>query len=127
VSPGAVLPPILSDVLLAARGARSRMHLGLVEVSRCRRSSTIVSSRPRWCLTLVTDAVGAWTTEYYGLAVESMRAASTMRCSRTSRRHTARSAVSGSFAELGRDRNHPCPRERAEGRSTLRDKGQKLT
>ena len=28
-----------------------------------------------WCLTLVTNAVVAWTTEYYGLAVESMRAA----------------------------------------------------
>ncbi|MGO8889196.1 MAG: Tn3 family transposase [Streptosporangiaceae bacterium] len=28
-----------------------------------------------WCLTLVTNAVVAWTTEYYGLAVESLRAA----------------------------------------------------
>lgn len=28
-----------------------------------------------WCLTLVTNAVVTWTTEYYGLAVESMRAA----------------------------------------------------
>lgn len=28
-----------------------------------------------WCLTLVTYAVVAWTTEYYGLAVDSMRAA----------------------------------------------------
>jgi TnpA family transposase len=28
-----------------------------------------------WCLTLVTNAVVAWTTEYYGLAVESMRTA----------------------------------------------------
>lgn len=28
-----------------------------------------------WCLTLVTNAVITWTTEYYGLAVESMRAA----------------------------------------------------
>lgn len=28
-----------------------------------------------WCLTLVTNAVVAWTTEYYGLAIESMRAA----------------------------------------------------
>jgi len=27
-----------------------------------------------WCLTLVTNAVVAWTTEYYGLAVDSMRA-----------------------------------------------------
>lgn len=26
-----------------------------------------------WCLTLVTNAVIAWTTEYYGLAVDSMR------------------------------------------------------
>ncbi|GAP61484.1 transposase for transposon Tn1546, partial [Arthrobacter sp. Hiyo1] len=26
-----------------------------------------------WCLTLVTNSVVAWTTEYYGLAVESMR------------------------------------------------------
>lgn len=26
-----------------------------------------------WCLTLVTSSVVAWTTEYYGLAVESMR------------------------------------------------------
>lgn len=26
-----------------------------------------------WCLTLVTNAVVTWTTEYYGLAVESMR------------------------------------------------------
>lgn len=26
-----------------------------------------------WCLTLVTNAVIAWTTEYYGLAIESMR------------------------------------------------------
>ena len=28
-----------------------------------------------WCLTLATNAVIAWTTEYYGLAVESVRAA----------------------------------------------------
>jgi Tn3 transposase DDE domain-containing protein len=28
-----------------------------------------------WCLTLVTNAVVAWSTEYYGLAVEQMRAA----------------------------------------------------
>jgi len=28
-----------------------------------------------WCLTLVTNAVVAWTTEYFGLAVDSMRAA----------------------------------------------------
>ena len=28
-----------------------------------------------WCLTLVTNAVVAWTTEYYGLAIESMRTA----------------------------------------------------
>ena len=28
-----------------------------------------------WCLTLATNAVVAWTTEYYGLALESMRAA----------------------------------------------------
>ncbi|HET6503008.1 MAG TPA: Tn3 family transposase [Amycolatopsis sp.] len=28
-----------------------------------------------WCLILVTNAVATWTTEYYGLAVESMRAA----------------------------------------------------
>jgi len=28
-----------------------------------------------WCLTLVTNAVVAWTTEYYGLAMDSMRAA----------------------------------------------------
>ena len=28
-----------------------------------------------WCLTLVTNAVVAWSTEYYGLAVDSMRAA----------------------------------------------------
>ncbi|MFC0438023.1 transposase [Kutzneria buriramensis] len=28
-----------------------------------------------WCLTLVTNAVIAWTTEYFGLAVEQMRAA----------------------------------------------------
>ena len=28
-----------------------------------------------WCLTLVANAVVTWTTEYYGLAVESMRAA----------------------------------------------------
>jgi TnpA family transposase len=26
-----------------------------------------------WCLTLITNAVVTWTTEYYGLAVESMR------------------------------------------------------
>jgi TnpA family transposase len=28
-----------------------------------------------WCLTLATNAVVTWTTEYYGLAVDSMRAA----------------------------------------------------
>jgi TnpA family transposase len=32
-------------------------------------------SEQAWCLTLVTNAVVAWTTEYYGLAVESMREA----------------------------------------------------
>lgn len=26
-----------------------------------------------WCLTLATNAVSAWTTEYYGLAVDQMR------------------------------------------------------
>ncbi|MFL6123006.1 Tn3 family transposase [Actinophytocola sp.] len=26
-----------------------------------------------WCLTLTTNAVIAWTTEYFGLAVESLR------------------------------------------------------
>ncbi|BCK53943.1 hypothetical protein NWFMUON74_17150 [Nocardia wallacei] len=28
-----------------------------------------------WCLTLATNAVIAWTTEYYGLAVDQMRRA----------------------------------------------------
>lgn len=28
-----------------------------------------------WCLTLVTNAVVAWTTEYYGLALEQLRRA----------------------------------------------------
>ncbi|WP_345943340.1 Tn3 family transposase [Streptomyces sp. SID8352] len=28
----------------------------------------------KWCLTLLTDAAVAWTTEYYGLAIAQMRA-----------------------------------------------------
>lgn len=31
-----------------------------------------------WCLTLVTNAVVTWTTEYYGLAAESMRVRDTL-------------------------------------------------
>ncbi|WP_221176585.1 Tn3 family transposase [Arthrobacter oryzae] len=46
-----------------------------------------------WCLTLVTNAVVTWTTEYYGLAVESMRR-SGRRIGPTSPRHTARTSTS---------------------------------
>lgn len=35
----------------------------------------LAQTEQAWCLTLATNAVVAWTTEYYGLAVESMRRA----------------------------------------------------
>ncbi|HEX6402821.1 MAG TPA: Tn3 family transposase [Pseudonocardiaceae bacterium] len=44
-------------------------HEGTVRARRLQRQT-----EQAWCLTLVTNAVVAWTTEYYGLAVESMRA-----------------------------------------------------
>lgn len=47
---------------LCPRGRRPRRHLQ-------------EQTEQAWCLTLVTNAVVAWTTEYYGLAVESLRAA----------------------------------------------------
>ncbi len=51
-----------------------------------------------WCLTLATNAVIAWTTEYYGLAIEQMRRAgricSMTMCSPISARRTVRTSTS---------------------------------
>ncbi|MFI6761320.1 Tn3 family transposase [Micromonospora sp. NPDC050417] len=47
-----------------------------------------------WCLTVLTNAVITWTTEYYAISVGRLRAArSPTSCWRTSRRHTARTST----------------------------------
>jgi Tn3 transposase DDE domain len=39
-----------------------------------RRRHLEAQTEQAWCLTLVTNAMVAWTTDYYGLAVAAMRA-----------------------------------------------------
>lgn len=53
----------------ALRRALHYAHQGAV-----RRRHLEQQTEQAWCLTLVTNAVVTWTTEYYGLAVEEMRA-----------------------------------------------------
>ncbi len=63
-----------------------------------------------WCLTLVTNAVAAWTTEYYGLAVGSMRAAagaSTTRSWVTFPERTARTSTSSAPSTSTSKANSP--------------------
>ena len=59
---GESLRPLKRGLLYAHQGAVRARHLQ-------------EQTEQAWCLTLVTNAVVAWTTEYYGLAVESLRAA----------------------------------------------------
>ncbi|MEZ2390629.1 Tn3 family transposase [bacterium RCC_150] len=59
---GESLHALKRDLLYAHEGAVRARHLEQ-------------QTEQAWCLTLVTNAVVAWTTEYYGLAVESMRMA----------------------------------------------------
>jgi TnpA family transposase len=59
---GESLHALKRDLLYAHEGAVRARHLD-------------AQTEQAWCLTLVTNAVVAWTTEYYGLAVDSMRAA----------------------------------------------------
>jgi TnpA family transposase len=59
---GESLHALKRDLLYAHEGAIRARHLE-------------AQTEQAWCLTLATNAVVAWTTEYYGLAVESMRAA----------------------------------------------------
>ena len=59
---GESLHALKRDLLYAHEGAVRARHLEQ-------------QTEQAWCLTLVTNAVIAWTTEYYGLAVESMRTA----------------------------------------------------
>ncbi len=59
---GESLHALKRDLLYAHEGAVRSRHLEQ-------------QTEQAWCLTLVTNAVVAWTTEYYGLAVEAMRAA----------------------------------------------------
>lgn len=73
-----------------------------------------------WSLTLVTNAVVAWTTEYYGLAVDSMRTAgrraSTTRSSRTSHRPTARTSTSSAPSTSTSKANSPSSARPGTGR-----------
>jgi TnpA family transposase len=57
---GEALHALKRDLLYAHEGTVRVRHLE-------------AQTEQAWCLTLVTNAVVAWTTEYYGLAVESMR------------------------------------------------------
>ncbi|MFI6180339.1 Tn3 family transposase [Nonomuraea sp. NPDC051191] len=57
---GESLHALKRDLLYAHEGAIRARHLEQ-------------QSEQAWCLTLITNAVIIWTTEYYGLAVESMR------------------------------------------------------
>ncbi|MFJ2032321.1 Tn3 family transposase [Streptosporangium sp. NPDC087985] len=59
---GESLHALKRDLLYAHEGAIRARHLE-------------AQTEQAWCLTLATNAVVAWTTEYYGLAVESMRRA----------------------------------------------------
>lgn len=59
---GESLHALKRDLLYAHEGAVRARHLEQ-------------QTEQAWCLTLVTNAVVAWTTEYYGLAVDSMRQA----------------------------------------------------
>ncbi|AHH97577.1 Tn3 family transposase [Kutzneria albida] len=59
---GESLHALKRDLLYAHEGAVRARHLE-------------AQTEQAWCLTLVTNAVVAWTTEYYGLAVDSMRSA----------------------------------------------------
>jgi TnpA family transposase len=59
---GESLHALKRDLLYAHEGAIRARHLEQ-------------QTEQAWCLTLVTNAVIAWTTEYYGLAVDSMRTA----------------------------------------------------
>ena len=57
---GESLHALRRDLLYAHEGTFRRRHLEQ-------------QTEQAWCLTLVTNAVIAWTTEYYGLAVDQMR------------------------------------------------------
>jgi len=57
---GESLHALKRDLLYAHEGAIRARHLEQ-------------QTEQAWCLTLVTNAVVTWTTEYYGLAVDSMR------------------------------------------------------
>ncbi|KPM50400.1 hypothetical protein ACG83_40445 [Frankia sp. R43] len=46
-----------------------------VAASRIRARHLEAQAEQAWCLTLIANALAAWTTEYYGLAVDAMRAA----------------------------------------------------
>ncbi|GAA2636501.1 hypothetical protein GCM10010411_89650 [Actinomadura fulvescens] len=59
---GESLHALKRDLLYAHEGAIRARHLEQ-------------QTEQAWCLTLVTNAVVTWTTEYYGLAVASLRAA----------------------------------------------------
>lgn len=67
--PRGALAPI--GVLEYGRFARLR----LLDPCSRRYGVPVVIVRQAWCLTLATNAVVAWTTEYYGLAIEQMRRA----------------------------------------------------
>jgi TnpA family transposase len=66
----------LFDLLALQLSPRIR-DLGKITLYRTGPKSQVESAFPlagqAWCLSLVTNAVVTWTTEYYGLAVESMR------------------------------------------------------
>ena len=76
------------DSLHAVKRDLLYAHEGTVRARRLQQQT-----EQAWCLTLVTNAVVAWTTEYYGLAVESMRAPNPRRRSRPGCPASARPAA----------------------------------
>ena len=103
---GESLHALRRDLLYAHEGAIRARHLD-------------AQTEQAWCLTLATNAVIAWTTEYYGLAVEQMRraaAASTTRCWPTSPRRTARTSTSSARSRSTSTPNSPSSARPGTGR-----------
>ncbi|HEX8761353.1 MAG TPA: Tn3 family transposase, partial [Pseudonocardiaceae bacterium] len=107
---GALCRTIYAARYLADRPTGARSPASSTKANPCTRSNATCSTPTRapsarhleqqteqaWCLTLVTNAVVTWTTEYYGLAVDSCAppgGASTTRSWSTSPQRTARTST----------------------------------
>ena len=60
--------------LARAAACRTPATLHYAHEGAVRRRHLEQQTEQAWCLTLATNAVVTWTTEYYGLAVAEMRA-----------------------------------------------------